>query len=84
MFRTNLGFSELNENIRHRFVVSGKNVVWKNGRLIEENLKENSISFWIQKDDRYSELVAEEEIPRRSQLRRQTIKQFFLENLTNG
>lgn len=74
MFRTGVGYSDLNENMDHRFIVPGKNIVWKNGHIIEENLKENDIGFWIQKHNRYSDLVAEEEMQRRRSERTQTIK----------
>jgi len=77
MFRPNKGFSDLNENMDHRFIVPGNTLVWKNGHLIEENLKENEISFWISKHNRYSDLVAEEEFERRLQLRGQTQKGKF-------
>ena len=73
MFRTGVGYSDLNENMDHRFIVPGKNIVWKKGHIIEENLKENEISFWIQKHNRYSDLVAEEEYQRRKNLRQQTV-----------
>lgn len=73
MFRNGIGYSDLNENMDHRFIVPGKNIVWKKGHIIEENLKENQISFWIQKHNRYSDLVAEEEIQRRNKQRQQTI-----------
>jgi len=77
MFRTSVGYSDLNENMDHRFIVPGKNIVWKNGHIIEENLKENEISFWIQKHNRYSDLVAEEEYQRRRNLRQQTVAPKF-------
>lgn len=77
MFRTGVGYSDLNENMDHRFIVPGKNIVWKKGHIIEENLKENQISFWIQKHNRYSDLVAEEEYQRKKNLRRQTIEPKF-------
>jgi glycosyltransferase involved in cell wall biosynthesis len=77
MFRTTIGYSDLNENMDHRFIVPGKNIIWKKGHILEENLKENKISFWIQKHNRYSDLVAEEEIMRINKLRRQTIKPIF-------
>jgi len=69
MFRTNVGYSDLNENMDHRFVVPGKKIIWKDGYLKEENLKENQISFWINKHDRYSNLVAQEEIERYQKIR---------------
>lgn len=74
MFRTGLGHSDLNENMDHRFIVSGETMIWKNGFLKEENLKENNISFWITKHNRYSDLVATEEIERIKASRIQSIK----------
>ena len=74
MFRTGVGYSDLHENMDHRFVVSGQTHVWKKGYLIEENLKENDIGFWIDKHNRYSALHAREETERRRGLRVQTIQ----------
>ncbi|PTR01264.1 glycosyltransferase involved in cell wall biosynthesis [Mucilaginibacter yixingensis] len=74
MFRKGIGYSDLNENMDHRFIVPGKTVIWKHAHLLEENLKENNIRFWIEKHNRYSDLVAQEEIERMQQLRNQTIK----------
>jgi exosortase/archaeosortase family protein len=74
MFRYGIGYSDLNENMDHRFIVPGKSELWKEGHLLEENLKENDISFWITKHNRYSDLVAQEEVERMQQLRTQTIK----------
>lgn len=74
MFRTGVGFSDLNENMDHRFVAPGETLIWKTGYLKEENLKENRISFWIEKHNRYSDLVAHEELERKNQLRSQTLQ----------
>ncbi len=74
MFRTGIGYSDTNENMDHRFIVPGNSIIWKKGHIVEENLKENNISFWINKHNRYSDLVAEEEIERMKNLRNQTIK----------
>ncbi len=74
MFRYGVGFSDLNENMDHRFIVPGKTVIWKDGHIVEENLKENEIAFWISKHNRYSDLVAHEEIERRNNLRKQTLE----------
>ncbi len=74
MFRFKNGYSDLNEHMDHRFIVPGKTMVWKNGYLLEENLKENKISFWIAKHNRYSDLLAGEEVERRQQRGTQTIK----------
>jgi glycosyltransferase involved in cell wall biosynthesis len=77
MFRKTVGYSDLNENMDHRFIVSGKTEIWKNGHILEENLKENQISFWIAKHNRYSDLIAQEEIERLNQQRQQTITPKF-------
>lgn len=74
MFRTGFGKSDLNENMDHRFIVPGKTIIWKDGYIKEENLKENEIAFWIEKHNRYSDLVAAEEIERRNKLRTQSIR----------
>lgn len=74
MFRNGKGKSDLNENMDHRFIIEGKTIIWKNGYLQEENLKENEISFWIAKHNKYSDLVAQEEMERRKKLRFQTLK----------
>jgi len=66
MFRYDTGYSDLTENMDHRFQVPGKTVLWKTAYLIEENLKENQISFWIEKHNRYSDLLADEDLARRS------------------
>jgi len=64
MFRYNIGYSDLSQNMDHRFLVSGPTQIWRKGYLIEENLKENNISFWLEKHNRYSDLLAEEEVNR--------------------
>lgn len=74
MFRFGVGFSDLNENMDHRFIVPGKTVIWKDAFLREENLKENQISFWIDKHNKYSGLAAQEETERIQKLRQQTLK----------
>lgn len=77
MFRYGVGYSDLNENMDHRFIVPGKTIIWKDGYLLEENLKENQVSFWIAKHNRYSDLVAHEEVERMMQMRQQTLKPHF-------
>lgn len=74
MFRTGVGYSDLNENMDHRFIVPGDTEVWKKGYLKEENLKENNIAFWIDKHNRYSHQVAVEEVERKKALRSSSIK----------
>ena len=80
MFRTGIGYSDLNENMDHRFIVTGKTVIWKEGHLIEENLKENEIDFWFSKHEHYSELIAQEELERMQNLRVQSLKPSLLGN----
>jgi glycosyltransferase involved in cell wall biosynthesis len=77
MFRKGYGKSDLNENMDHRFIVEGKTIIWDKGYLIEENLKENEISFWIAKHNRYSDLTAKEEIERQKALRKQAVEPRF-------
>lgn len=77
MIRFGVGYSDLNENMDHRFIVPGKTEVWKDGYILEENLKENNIRFWIDKHNRYSDLVASEEVERMLNLRTQTVKPNF-------
>lgn len=77
MFRFGTGYSDLNEHMDHRFIVPGKTIIWKDGYILEENLKENNISFWIAKHNRYSDLVAHEEVERMMLIRSQTIKPHF-------
>jgi len=77
MIRYGVGYSDLSENMDHRFIVPGKTEVWKDGCILEENLKENNIKFWIDKHNRYSDLVAAEEVERMLNLRAQTVKPNF-------
>ncbi|MEO7214180.1 glycosyltransferase family 2 protein [Mucilaginibacter sp.] len=77
MIRFGVGYSDLNENMDHRFIVPGNTIIWKKGHILEENLKENSIRFWIDKHNKYSDLLAIEETERILGLRSQTIKPRF-------
>jgi len=77
MFRHNIGYSDLNENMDHRFEVPDNTIIWKNGIILEENLKENNISFWIDKHNRYSDLLAHEEVERMQSARIQPIQPAF-------
>jgi len=77
MFRYGAGYSDLNENMDHRFVVPGDSLIWQDGVILEENFKENNISFWLDKHNRYSNLVAQEEVERMRSMRMQTVKPGF-------
>lgn len=74
MFKTGVGYSDINENMDHRFITPGKKIIWKKGHILEENLKENEIRFWIDKHNKYSDLVAIEEVERLQNIRSQTNK----------
>lgn len=74
MFRYGKGWSDLNENMDHRFVIEGKTIIWKDEILIEDNLKEHDIDFWLHKQIRYSNLTAQEEYQRKKGLRGQTLQ----------
>lgn len=58
MFRYAVGYSDLGEYMDHRFIVPGRSVIWKNADLLEENLKEDRLDFWIAKHNTYSNLLA--------------------------
>lgn len=77
MFRFGIGYSDLSEKMDHRFVVPGNTQIWKEGYLLEENLKENNISFWIAKHNTYSDLVAQQEVDRMQALNMQTERPDF-------
>jgi glycosyltransferase involved in cell wall biosynthesis len=77
MIRYGAGYSDLNENMDHRLIVPGNTIIWKKGHILEENLKENNIRFWIDKHNRYSDLLAQEETERILGIRNQTIKPRF-------
>lgn len=77
MFRYSKGWSDLTENMDHRFQVTGKTVIWKTGHLLEENLKEKNIGFWIEKHNRYSTLLAEEGLKRMESKYQNSVKSNF-------
>ncbi|TFF40855.1 glycosyltransferase family 2 protein [Mucilaginibacter psychrotolerans] len=77
MIRYGKGYSDLNENMDHRFIVPGNTLIWKKGHILEENLKENNIRFWIEKHNKYSDQLAVEETERILGIRNQTIKPRF-------
>lgn len=62
MFRTELGYSDLQELSDHRFQVPGATTIWKKAYLIEENLKDNNLEFWIDKHNTYSNLLARQHL----------------------
>ena len=52
------------ELVDHHFYIFGKTALLK-GDIVEENLKENDLSFWMEKHRRYAALRAKEEFFRR-------------------
>jgi len=74
MFRYTSGYSDLNQLMDHRFIVPGKTRIWKTGYLIEENFKENHIGFWVEKHNKYSNLLAQEEHLKRQGQTTQNVK----------
>jgi glycosyltransferase involved in cell wall biosynthesis len=65
LFRPDRLQHEAADLLDHHFHVTGK-VGKLRHDIIEENLKEDNIDFWIQKHLRYAELLAREEIQRRN------------------
>lgn len=61
LFRRNKVKINTENLVDHHFNLAGKTGKLKND-LIEENIKENRISFWIEKHNRYAKLLAKEEI----------------------
>jgi glycosyltransferase involved in cell wall biosynthesis len=55
--------------VDHHFYVPGRTLKLRHD-LVEENQKENTISFWIQKHNHYAQLLAREELERRNTARR--------------
>lgn len=64
LFRCQQVRMDLDDLVDHHFAVEGRT-----GRLqhdlIEENMKENAITFWTEKHNRYATLLAREEFARR-------------------
>ena len=65
--------------VDHHFYVRGKTLKLKHD-LVEENSKEDRISFWIEKHNRYATLLAREELQRRHRARPEPIQGSVLGN----
>ena len=61
LFKIKKVFCDENELVDKHFYVKGKTAKLEND-LIEENLKENDISFWLKKHINYVELLVKEEL----------------------
>ncbi len=64
LFRKNCVRTDARDLMDHHFYVNGATRNLQHD-LIEENLKENDISFWIDKHNRYARLLAQEEFLKR-------------------
>jgi glycosyltransferase involved in cell wall biosynthesis len=65
LFRVSKVQLDSGDLVDHHFYVPGRTEKLRHD-LVEENQKENSISFWIQKHNRYAVLMAHEELERRN------------------
>lgn len=65
--------------VDHHFYVCGRTLKLKHD-LVEENSKENSISFWIEKHNRYATSLAREELQRRHVAKPEPIRRSVLGN----
>ena len=79
LFRRSKLVHEAADLLDHHFRVSGKAGKLRHD-IIEENLKEDSIDFWIQKHLRYAELLALEEAQRKNGKTPTTVKPAMLGN----
>lgn len=59
LFKKNSVFIDDNELVDHHFYVSGKTEII-DADIVEENIKENNLTFWFEKHLRYAELIADE------------------------
>ena len=73
LFRRDRLVHEEADLLDHHFRVNGQAGTLKHD-IIEENLKEDSIDFWIQKHLRYADLLAQEESRRRNGQAPTTVK----------
>jgi len=72
LFRRSAVSVPLDDLLDHHFAVRGR-VLKLKGDLVEENRKDDDISFWIDKHNRYATLVAKEELERKREPRRDGI-----------
>lgn len=73
LFRRDCVQIDQEDLIDHHFYVPGKVLKLKED-LMEENLKERDLSFWIHKHELYAPLQAEEELRRRRNGRNESLK----------
>jgi len=68
LFRASAVRLDTSDLVDHHFYVPGRTFKLRHD-LVEENQKENSISFWTDKHNRYAKLLAREELERRDTAR---------------
>jgi glycosyltransferase involved in cell wall biosynthesis len=73
MFRRGGVRTDARDLVDHHFYVAGKTIKLR-GDLLEVNKKEDDISFWIEKHNRYAALLAKEELDSRLTRRDHIIK----------
>jgi glycosyltransferase involved in cell wall biosynthesis len=79
LFRRERVRTDPNDLVDHHFYIEGR-VANLQHDFIEENKRENDISFWIDKHNRYAALLAGEEFLCRKHGRRRTIKPSLIGN----
>ncbi len=79
LFRTSRVQMDQHDLMDHHFYVNGATRNLQND-LIEENLKENDIAFWIAKHNRYAALLAQEEFLKRQRSHETLIRANFFGN----
>jgi glycosyltransferase involved in cell wall biosynthesis len=77
MFRRGRVKTDARDLVDHHFYVAG-NVMKLHGDLLEVNKKEDDISFWIEKHNRYATLLAREELENARIGREHIVKPSFL------
>ena len=77
LFRTDRVKLDPTDLVDHHFYVCGKTMKLKHD-LVEENSKEDRISFWIEKHNRYATSLAREELQRRHGARPEPIQRSVL------
>ena len=77
MFRRGSVKTDARDLVDHHFYVTGKTIKLRRD-LLEVNKKEDDISFWIEKHNRYAALLAKEEMENKRTLRAHILAPSFL------
>lgn len=65
LFRRSKVHIDVNDRVDHHFYINGSTAKLRHD-LIEANKKEDDLAFWIEKHRRYADLLARQEVERRS------------------